>query len=126
MYTPINPFYYIQVGFEGVRIIQACFRDETIHHTKYLILDSSSAKNSDYICRLLSIDRIGLYVKLKDWMSNSIDPDGKAHFKSSRLDLHCLQKPAIIAYGSERVKVPSKIVADDRHSYCFNYYFQRR
>ena len=44
-----------------------------------------------------------LYVKLKDWMSNSIDPD-----ESSHLDLHCLQKPIIIAYGSERVKADVK------------------
>ena len=36
-------------------------------------------------------------------MSNSIDPDETAHYESSLLDLHCLQKPIIIAYGSERV-----------------------
>ena len=29
-----------------------------------------------------------LYVKLKDWMSNSVDPDEPSH-----LDLGCLQKP---------------------------------
>ena len=31
MYTPVNSgklqFYYIKVGFNGVKIIQACFRD---------------------------------------------------------------------------------------------------
>ena len=27
MYTPVNEFYCIQVGFKGVKIIQACFRD---------------------------------------------------------------------------------------------------
>ena len=43
-----------------------------------------------------------LYVKLKNWMSNSIDPDETAH-----LDLCCLQKPNIIACGSERVKMNS-------------------
>ena len=31
-------------------------------------------------------------------MSNSVDPDEMAH-----LDLRCLQKPIIIASGSERV-----------------------
>ena len=41
-----------------------------------------------------------LYVKLKDWMSNSVDPDETAHY----LDLCCLQNPIIIACGSERVK----------------------
>ena len=34
-------------------------------------------------------------------MSNSVDPDWTAHF---HLDLRCLQKPIIIACGSERVK----------------------
>ena len=33
-----------------------------------------------------------LYVKLKDWMSNSIDPDETAHNEPSHLDLCCLQK----------------------------------
>ena len=29
MYTPVEPqFYYITAGFKGVKIIQACFRDE--------------------------------------------------------------------------------------------------
>ena len=43
----------------------------------------------------------GLYVKLKDWTSNSVD------YKLSHLDLCCLQKPIIIAYGRERVKLQS-------------------
>ena len=46
---------------------------------------------------------ISLYVKLKDWMSNSVDPDETAHFEPSHLDLRCLQNPIIIAYGSEGV-----------------------
>ena len=37
-------------------------------------------------------------------MSNSVDPDETAHDEPSHLDLHSLQKPFIIAYGSERVK----------------------
>ena len=44
-----------------------------------------------------------LYVKLKDWMSNSVDPDAMA-IELSHFDLCCLQKPIIIACGSERVK----------------------
>ena len=44
-----------------------------------------------------------LYAKLKDKMSNSIDPDEMAHYEPSHLDLCCLQKP-IIACSSERVK----------------------
>ena len=36
-------------------------------------------------------------------MSNSIDPDETAHDEPSHLDLRCLQKPIIMAYGSERV-----------------------
>ena len=43
-----------------------------------------------------------LYVKLRDWMSNSIDLDETAHW-ASQLDLCCLQKSVIIACGSERV-----------------------
>ena len=27
MYTPVNQFYYIKVGFKGVKIIKVCFRD---------------------------------------------------------------------------------------------------
>ena len=36
-------------------------------------------------------------------MSNSVDPDEMAHDEPSHLDLCCLQKPIIIACGSERV-----------------------
>ena len=35
-------------------------------------------------------------------MSNSVDPDERAHYEPSHLDLCCLQKPIIIACGSER------------------------
>ena len=44
-------------------------------------------------------------------MSNSIDPDETAHYEPSHLDLRCLQKPVIIAYGSERDKAMSKCSA---------------
>ena len=37
-------------------------------------------------------------------MSNGVHPDERAHYDSSHLDLRCLQKSIIIAYGSERVK----------------------
>ena len=37
-------------------------------------------------------------------MSNSVNPDEMAHYyEPSHLDLCCLQKPTVIAYGSERV-----------------------
>ena len=42
------------------------------------------------------------HVKLKDWMSNSVDPDETAHYEPSHLDLRCLQQPIIIDCGSER------------------------
>ena len=45
------------------------------------------------------------YVKLKDWMSNSVDLDETAHNEPSHLDLCFLRKPIVIAYGSERVKL---------------------
>ena len=37
-------------------------------------------------------------------MSNSSDPDETAHNEPSHQDLRCLQKPIIIAWGSEIVK----------------------
>ena len=37
-------------------------------------------------------------------MSNSVEPDEKAHDRPFHLDLRCLQKSIVIAYGSERVK----------------------
>ena len=46
-------------------------------------------------------------------MSNSVDPDETSHHEPSQLDLCCLQKPIIVAYGSERVKqmyLPSQII----------------
>ena len=52
---------------------------------------------------------------MKGWTSSSVDPDMTAHHEPSDLDLCCLQKPIIIAYGSERV------------SYiCFTMIFQKR
>ena len=36
-------------------------------------------------------------------MSNSEDPDEMAHYEPSHLELCCLQKPIIIACGSERL-----------------------
>ena len=36
-------------------------------------------------------------------MSNNVEPDETGHYEPSHLDLRCLQKPIIIAYGSERV-----------------------
>ena len=38
-------------------------------------------------------------------MSNSVETDETAHIEPSHLDLRCLQKPIIIACGSERVNV---------------------
>ena len=66
----------------------------------------------------LSLGKKSLYVKLKDWMSNSVDPDETAHDEPSHLDLCCLQKPIIIACGSERVN------ADDILKY-FPYFSQK-
>ena len=46
-------------------------------------------------------------------MSNSIAPDETAHYEPSHLDLHCLQKSIVVAFGSERVKVPIIAAADN-------------
>ena len=55
------------------------------------------------IRRYIHIDKIqknrlerDLYVKLKDWLSNSVDPDETAHHEPSHLDICCLIKPVII------------------------------
>ena len=36
-------------------------------------------------------------------MSNSINRNDTANYEPSHLDLRCLQKPIVIAWGSERV-----------------------
>ena len=48
-----------------------------------------------------------LYVKLKDRMSKSVDPDETAHWAVSSI-LCCLQRSIIIVCGSERVKEVGK------------------
>ena len=48
---------------------------------------------------------ISFYVKLKDLMSKSVNPDEMAHYEPSHLDVRCLQKPIFIAYGSEIIKL---------------------
>ena len=53
-----------------------------------------------------------LYVKLKDWLSNSVHPDETAH-EPSHLDRCWLQKPFIIACSSERVKMKTILTFDD-------------
>ena len=49
-------------------------------------------------------------------MSNSVDPDETAHYEPSHLDLRCLQKTIIIAYGSERVKKAMYITVQISHA----------
>ena len=60
-------------------------------------------------------------------MSNSVDPDETAQYEPSHLDLRCLQKPIIIAYGSKRVTatVSSETVVPYifGHLYSFTPYF---
>ena len=47
-------------------------------------------------------------------MSNSVHPDGTAHYEPSHLDLCCLQKPVIIACGSEKLDFDSKEKYEER------------
>ena len=66
-----------------------------------------------------------LYVKLKDWMLNSVDPD---------LDLRCLQKPNIIVCSSERVNSKPRVLTlcmlgknfSRRHFELFFHIFPRK
>ena len=65
-------------------------------------------------------------------MSNSVDPDETAHDEPFRLGLCCLQKPIIIACGSEKVKKKKKKkkkkIKETRHTnrYLGNTRKQRR
>ena len=53
-------------------------------------------------------------------MLNIVDPDETAHYEPSHLDLCCLQKTIIFAYGSERVKPKSmdNCLISPKHIYC--------
>ena len=53
-------------------------------------------------------------------MSKRLDNDNTVHYEPSHLDLRCLQKPIIIAYGSERINPLSAIptAADDTFNFC--------
>ena len=53
-------------------------------------------------------------------MSNSADPDETAHYEPSHLDLHCLQKPVIIACGNERVTIANMSTVHVRVLYLIN------
>ena len=67
-----------------------------------------------------------LYIKLKDGMSNSIDPDETAPYEPSHLFLCCLPQPIITACNSERVKVPLQIGADDSLGYQLFHFFSEK
>ena len=45
-----------------------------------------------------------LYVKLKDRMSHSVDPDETAHYEPSHLDLCCLQKLILLPMAVKELK----------------------
>ena len=51
-----------------------------------------------------------LYVKLNNWISKSVDSDETSHDEPSHLDLRCLQKPIMIAYGHERAKAENLVL----------------
>ena len=67
-------------------------------HFTYLTLSVPNLSSAFFLTKYRL--EIRLYVNLKDGMSNSVDPDETAH---CHLDLCCLQKPVVIAYGSEKV-----------------------
>ena len=62
-------------------------------------------------------------------MSNSVDPDETAHYEPSHLDLRCLQKPIIIAYGNERINkantsfqlMSKRVITKSSTHLCFHY-----
>ena len=44
------------------------------------------------IKRRNDMNQLQLFIKLKDWMSNSVDPDEAAPYEPPHLDLGCLRK----------------------------------
>ena len=94
-------------------VIVTCFKGWPL-----MVIERSSGERniiSDYICRLFffffffiftnyRLER-SLYVKLKDRMSNSVDPDETAHNEPSHLELRCLQTPISIACAAKKIKV---------------------
>ena len=79
--------------FQTINVV--CFLFFVVFFNKLLI-------GRKFICKV---------VKLKDWLSNSIDD-----YEPSHLDLRCLQKHIIIACGSERVK---QVLLMSTHNLCF-------
>ena len=61
----------------------------------------------------LSIGKL-LYVKLKNEMSNSVDPNETAHYEPSHLDLRCLQKPSAISPSAmkELIRIFTRRILD--------------
>ena len=71
---------------------------------EYGAFNSFSAKFQTTFVFILTNYRLErrLHVKLKDWMSNSVDPDETAHWAVSSGSM-LLQKIIIIANGSEEL-----------------------
>ena len=47
---------------------------------------------------------MGIQKQINNRIGNSVDPDEKAHCKSSHMDLHFLQTYFVLVYRAERVK----------------------
>ena len=73
MYTPVNPFYCIKVGFKGVKIIYVCFRDAHCLPLIQKFTDTSTGSEKD-ICK------DNLY---RQTIANSVDPDKTPHNAAS-------------------------------------------
>ena len=43
-------------------------------------------------------------MKLKDWISNSVDPDETANYEPSHLDLCCLQNTLLLSLAVKELK----------------------
>ena len=93
MYTPVNPSYYIKVGFKGVNIIQACFRDVTegsfshfeVHMTSpATVLWLSPRETTPAVHPRPTQPHPGL-------LANGAEPDQMPQNISSDQRLHCLQ-----------------------------------
>ena len=88
---PCKPqFYYIKVGFKGVKFIKACFRDDSLRLNK-LPQTMYFLEESNYNFKYVRICDLDVPVeKIAKLFANSGDPDLMWHSLASDQGLHCL------------------------------------
>ena len=102
MHTPVTQFYYIKVGFKGVKIIDICFRlVNPVYYDWRLLTHIISQVDSSITTLWIGPFPIAgclvifyYYYVLKKFLfnANSVDPDQTLHSGASDLGLYCLLK----------------------------------